>query len=476
MQNFHHLAIQKYEAACNFKELQHTYTKTVQNFSSTKFFDSFSALSIFSESRFKMIPLAIQERLRTSFNRYPLLLDILGSLHEHAGKVLLVGGAVRDLFLDRSIHDLDFEVYGLTLEQLQNILQQYGYVSLVGKSFGVLRVHGLDIDWSLPRTDSSGRHPIVSYDPWMSYEQACIRRDLTINAMGIDLQSMQLVDPYDGLQDLESRLLRAPDLNFFVQDPLRLLRVMQFVGRFEMHVDQELSKVCQSIDLSSISSERIEQEFTKLFLWSQRPSLGLQWLMNIQQFSKILPGVILNQKTLLQLDAAGQQEYLTDQDKLVVMWAVIAAQLKYVIDFHEFQEISRQKMQPWIDLMQSISQQRCLSKQVARLIAYRYIFVAHATDAQLKWLADWLAPDVSLRLFFMYLRVVNVELDVDAMISRVILLHVYDYPELPVLTGQDLSDVAQGKQLGQLLKKAYQIQIDQAITDRSVLKRKVLML
>ena len=88
--------------------------------------------------------------------------DIFTSIFQQGGKVILVGGAVRDLFLEKEIKDLDFEVYGLSLEQLQKTLQQHGVVSLVGKSFGVLRLHGLDIDWSLPRKDSSGRHPVVA--------------------------------------------------------------------------------------------------------------------------------------------------------------------------------------------------------------------------------------------------------------------------------------------------------------------------
>ena len=73
----------------------------------------------------------------------------------------LVGGAVRDLFLDRDVKDLDIEIHGLDLETVEKILSHFGPVDMVGKSFGVLRVHPLDIDWSLPRIDSVGRKPEV---------------------------------------------------------------------------------------------------------------------------------------------------------------------------------------------------------------------------------------------------------------------------------------------------------------------------
>ena len=251
--------------------------------------------------------------------------DILNSIIHQSGRALLVGGAVRDLFLDLSVKDLDFEVYGLSLEQLQKILEQYGVVSLVGKSFGVLRLHGLDVDWSLPRKDSSGRHPVVEYDPNMSYKQAFARRDLTINAMGIDMESFDIIDLYGGMQDLENKILRATDLDFFIQDPLRLLRVMQFAGRFEMCVDEQLSTLCAGMDMSKVSQERIEQEFLKLFLQSKRPSLGLQWLVEIGKFNEFLPDVIACDNLWKVLDNAVIQSYDSDQEKISVMWAVIAS-------------------------------------------------------------------------------------------------------------------------------------------------------
>src|SRR5580698_9381855 len=103
---------------------------------------------------------AISLRVSKIIQNDQLVKRILNSIDQMSGRALLVGGAVRDIFLDLPVKDLDFEVYGLSLEQLQSVLEQYGPVSLIGKSFGVLRVHGLDVDWSLPRKDSSGRHPV----------------------------------------------------------------------------------------------------------------------------------------------------------------------------------------------------------------------------------------------------------------------------------------------------------------------------
>ena len=192
--------------------------------------------------------------------------NIFTKIHEQGGRVLLVGGIVRDSLLQKSGSDLDFEVYHLSFDQLQAVLQQFGPVSFVGKSFGVLRLHTLDADWSIPRADSSGRKPKVDLDPNMSFVDAFKRRDLTINAMGIDVRTGELIDPYGGLFDLQNKILRAPDILFFVQDPLRLFRVMQFMARLHMVPDAQLNAVCKTMDISTISAERIDEEFKKLFL------------------------------------------------------------------------------------------------------------------------------------------------------------------------------------------------------------------
>ena len=415
---------------------------------------------------------AISFRVSKIVQNKQFVKDILYSIVNRSGRVLLVGGAVRDIFLDLPVKDLDFEVYGLTLEQLHAILEQYGTVSLIGKSFGVLRLHGLDIDWSLPRKDSSGRHPVVAYDPQMSYEQAFARRDLTINAMGIDMQTMELIDPYGGQQDLQNKILRAADLDFFAQDPLRLLRVMQFVGRFEMVVDESLSQLCMTMDMSTVSQERIEQEFAKLFLQSQRPSVGLQWLVTIHKFHEFLPGIMICESLWSKLDFAAIQDYATEQEKIVIMWAVIISFLEIKID-DTFQQLHAKNIQPFVHVMKRLTRHDQIIKQVANLVAYAQVVPEALTDVQLKWLAVWFAPELSIRLLSKFITIRYSREKAFAIAQQAEKLKIFNVPEAPLLTGKDFLDVAQGVQLGKLVKLAYKIQIDEGITDQASLKRLV---
>ncbi|MFH1830753.1 MAG: HD domain-containing protein [Pseudomonadota bacterium] len=207
---------------------------------------------------------------------------IAETIRDAGGRALVVGGVVRDKLLGRESKDYDIEVYGLSLDQLESVLGGFGEVIKVGRSFGVLRVKGLDVDFSIPRRDSKTgpghRGFQVNLDPRLSFEEASRRRDLTINSMGWDPLSGELLDPHGGIKDLEQRTLRATDSFSFSEDPLRGLRVAQFIARFEMQPDAELLALCRWLDFKDLPGERSWEEFRKMLLKGRYPSRGLEFL------------------------------------------------------------------------------------------------------------------------------------------------------------------------------------------------------
>ncbi len=237
--------------------------------------------------------------------------DIIRSIDSFGGVPYFVGGCVRDLVIGQELKDFDIEVHGLPLDSLQFVLSKFGHVRLVGKKFGVLRIDGFDVDWSLPRKDSIGRKPIVEIDPTMTIQDACQRRDVRMNAMALDVRDVLrlscddadvykkiislIVDPWGGLDDIKNKQIRAVDSRLFVQDPLRFFRVMHFVGRFEMEPDDELNSICGSMELKDteldkpLAHERICDEFKKLLLRSKEPARGFLWLHKINRLREILP-------------------------------------------------------------------------------------------------------------------------------------------------------------------------------------------
>lgn len=201
---------------------------------------------------------------------------------------MLVGGTVRDLLMNRDSHDIDIEVHGCTLQQLEQELQKFGTVLTVGKVYGILRLAGTDVDWSVPRADTAGRHPQVRFDV-TDIKQAFIRRDLTINAMGIDLQTGELIDPFNGLQDIRERRLNVPDPDFFIQDPLRFYRVVRFMGTLQMTPSEQLSNLCSMMDLSGIARERIYSEIYRFLSESDNIDVVITWLYSINRVDALVP-------------------------------------------------------------------------------------------------------------------------------------------------------------------------------------------
>ena len=221
-----------------------------------------------------------------------ILKTISHTLQEHNAKAIIVGGSVRDHFLKLPIKDYDIEVYGLnTIEELETILSKFGSVNLVGKSFGVLKfVHEKEeYDFSFPRLESKvgkgHRGFDVETDGSMSFKQAALRRDFTINAMGYDIEKKAFLDPFNAQEDIDAHLLRHIDDNSFVEDPLRVYRAVQFCGRFGYELAPETKKLCINMVkeglLEELPKERIYKEFVKLLLKSPKPSLGFELMREL---------------------------------------------------------------------------------------------------------------------------------------------------------------------------------------------------
>ena len=271
------------------------------------------------------------------------LSDLALALRQAGGRAVLVGGIVRDHLLRRPSKDYDVEVYGLGLQQLDQELSRFGEVIAIGRAFGVLRVKGIDADFSIPRRDSK-RGPghrgfLAELDPTLDFAAAARRRDLTINSLGVDPLTGELLDPFGGVKDLERGVLRATDPGQFSEDPLRGLRVAQFTARLEMEPDAELRALCSSLDLAELPGERLFEEFRKLLLKARRPSLGLEFLRQtslLRPFPELQamvstpqdphwhPEGTVWQHTLLVLDEAAAKRIGDDGEDLALMFGALA--------------------------------------------------------------------------------------------------------------------------------------------------------
>ena len=115
----------------------------------------------------------------------------------------------------------------------------------------------------------------------MSFKEAALRRDFTINAMGMELPELTLCDPYGGIDDLKAHTLRHVG-PAFAEDSLRILRGVQFASRFGCTLAPETVELCRTLSLDDLSVERLFEEFKKWLLKPGKPSLGLRAFLDIK--------------------------------------------------------------------------------------------------------------------------------------------------------------------------------------------------
>ena len=208
--------------------------------------------------------------------------DIAALVKNAGGRALMVGGSVRDLLLGvREVKDVDLEVFGVQPDDLQRILGERYPFDPCGVSFGVLKIQHLDIDVSLPRRESKRGEGhkgfLIDSDPYLSVKEAASRRDFTVNAMYYDPLEEAFEDPYGGVADLERRILRHVSPKF-VEDPLRVLRGMQFVARFGLEPAPETVAICRTVEIEGLPPERLFEEWAKLLTKGVEIGRGLEFL------------------------------------------------------------------------------------------------------------------------------------------------------------------------------------------------------
>ncbi|MCS1410971.1 MAG: Multifunctional CCA protein [Verrucomicrobia subdivision 3 bacterium] len=200
----------------------------------------------------------------------------------------VVGGFVRDALLGEPSKDIDIEVFGTSYAKLASALERWGRVDQVGRSFGVIKLTlpGCKaIDFTIPRQDAKinpgHRGFSVQFSQNMTQQEAVTRRDFTINALFYDPRERYVMDCVNGLEDLSQKRLRVVDRTSFAEDPLRVLRAMQFASRFDLEIDAELLSLSQEMfpSFTELAKERICEEWLKWAAKSRRPSAGLEFLL-----------------------------------------------------------------------------------------------------------------------------------------------------------------------------------------------------
>jgi tRNA nucleotidyltransferase (CCA-adding enzyme) len=250
-------------------------------------------------------------------------------------KCYVVGGAVRDRLLGRECKDYDIECFGIGVEDFEKAMEHLGAQG-VGKSFFVYKYHDLDI--SLPRSEQKVSPGHRGFEVQLAREEkvASKRRDFTINALMYDIQNEQIVDFWNGLDDLEHKLLRVVDEGSFTEDSLRVLRAMQFAARFGFKVEETSCLLCQSISLDDLPKERLFLEFEKMFV-GRYLHYGLYYLFALGIAEKLF-NTKMEKKAFIELSRQLQKNQKNFLEKLRPYYFLFICRSYFQSDIQEVME------------------------------------------------------------------------------------------------------------------------------------------
>lgn len=255
---------------------------------------------------------------------------LLGLMY-HVGSPYIVGGSVRDSFAGADSKDIDIEVHNVDIDSLIDFLKKKNYkVDEVGKSFGVLKVskNGVnDIDVSVPRLENKmgagHRNFDVELRANLTIDDAVRRRDFTINAMMYDHKRKNIVDITNGSQDFQNKILRHVSESFS-EDPLRVLRGVQFASRFNMTLAPETARLCKSLrsEFSSLSNERLQGEWAKFYTRSTVLKKGIKALQDTG-WDNTLPGLEKALKTPLMGEKLQKLTQIPKNNRIIIGSALL---------------------------------------------------------------------------------------------------------------------------------------------------------
>jgi tRNA nucleotidyltransferase/poly(A) polymerase len=216
-------------------------------------------------------------------------------------KTFVIGGYVRDLYLNRKSKDVDFVTVGSGIILAQAVKKRLKNSSLsIFKNFGTAQIKTNDWEFEFVGArkesyDRKSRKPKVEDG---TFEDDIHRRDFTINTLAISLQKSnfgRLIDSFNGLEDLENKIIRTPldPIVTFRDDPLRMMRAIRFATQLDFKIEISTHKALgsEAKSLSIISQERITDELNKIIL-STRPSIGFKHLFDTKLLHEFFPEMV----------------------------------------------------------------------------------------------------------------------------------------------------------------------------------------
>ncbi len=220
----------------------------------------------------------------------PKIHEIIDTLHQNDATCYIVGGFLRDKIINRNSYDIDLEIHNISEQKLCKVLNEFG--NLKTTNFGVYMIDNIpNVEFALPRTEtkigkSHTEFEITKYET-LDLKTAALRRDFTMNSLMYNLKTSQLIDNFNGKNDINNKVIKHIS-NKFSEDPLRILRAIRFSAELNFKIDKSTLKLCNTLvnELQYLSKERITSELKKT-LAAKHLKSSLQYLNIYTNYFKI---------------------------------------------------------------------------------------------------------------------------------------------------------------------------------------------
>ncbi len=237
------------------------------------------------------------KKIISSYDYLKLASEIASDMN---AEVYIVGGFIRDIFLERELSDIDFLIIGSGMDFPKAFSESLGIKKIViYKNYGTANFtyKGMKFEFVAARKESyrkTSRNPLVTEG---TFKDDISRRDFTINTIAVSISKENfgdLIDTFDGVRDIENRIIRTPvdPEKTFDDDPLRILRAFRFASQLNFKVSEEILIAAEKLKerLKIVSQERITDEFLKI-LGSPKPSVGLIMLFTSRVMEIVFPEI-----------------------------------------------------------------------------------------------------------------------------------------------------------------------------------------
>jgi len=418
-----------------------------------------------------------------------MLRSIFKDIRAIGGKAYIVGGYVRDKLLGIESKDIDVEIYQISPQELEGILEDYGEFRLVGKSYPIYLLG--EYEFSFPQQIIENRQKKrLIVKPTMSIEDATLRRDLTINSMLYDPLEEQIIDIYGGREDLKRGMIAYVNRATFQQDPLRVLRVAQFKARFDFEVAQETEKLCKELipQLAELAKERVFIELEKILLKAEKPSLAFRWMKKIGVLAELFPEIDqlaeVEQGEKYHPEGDAFEHIMLALDVLPIAERNVALMLAILyhdvgkayiqvkrskdrIHFYGHEQAGAERVEGFLT---KITDNKQLIEEVKKLVKYHMRPLnlrEHLSKKAVRKLVTQVNIPQLLKLHQADALGRGIEVDL-SYIDKI--LEIYDKVKdevKPIIMGRHLIDlgVEPGKRIGVLLKEIYRAQLDGKFSD-----------